>query len=87
MNWFKDHVYIASWVSMTLSLIAILVAQFRNSKTSGRPFNWFRMIGIVLTLTSFPVILTPAFDTTAREFAKYVFFAAFFSLSFNRDVP
>jgi hypothetical protein len=70
--WFKEHVYLASWISPIIAVIAIIL-KLRKPDPGGKPTNWTRMLLMILCLTSFPVAVTPTFDSSARDFAKYVF--------------
>jgi hypothetical protein len=70
--WFKDHVYLASWISAGLAVVALLV-NLRKSSLRGTPIDSTRAILMFLCLSSFPAALTPVFDSTARTFAQIVF--------------
>lgn len=72
MQWLKDNVFLASWISPIIAVVAI-VLRLRKPETNGKPVNWVRLVLLVLCLSSFPVAVTPTFDASARDFAKYVF--------------
>lgn len=68
MNWMKDHVYIASWLS-AFTAIGVVLFKARKPSPLGKPVNWTRILLIVLALGSFPVAITPTFDGMARGLA------------------
>jgi hypothetical protein len=65
MNWLKDHVYVAAWVSPLIALIGMIIS---NSVTA-RPPDWSRLMIYVGFLTAIAVVFTPIVDDSARIFA------------------
>jgi hypothetical protein len=72
MEWLKEHAYIATWLSPLIAVVGIVLS-VRKAEVEGKPVNWTRLLLMVLCLTSFPVVVTPTFDNSAREFARFVF--------------
>ena len=72
MDWLKQHAYLATWLSPLIAVIGMVFSSQRAANR-GKPVNWTRLLLMVLCLTSFPVVVTPTFDATARGFAQYVF--------------
>jgi hypothetical protein len=66
MEWLKEHVYLASWLSIPVAVI-IGILQIRP-RSNGKPVNWLRVLLTFLCLISFPVVITPTFDESARGF-------------------
>ena len=69
MNLLKNHVYIATWLGVPLSVILAFV---RAKTTHFAQADWFWSIISFAFFTSFAVVITPTFDMTARHFAEYV---------------
>jgi hypothetical protein len=72
MEWLKDHAYLASWLSPIVAII-IFGLQVRRPMSAGKPVHWMRVLFTFLCLISFPIVVTPTFDQTARSFATIVF--------------
>ena len=66
MDWFKEHVYVASWVS---PLIAIAIALVKGKGQSERTSTFWLVIDLAF-LSSLAVAFTPYFDDQARSFAR-----------------
>ena len=71
MGWFKDHVYIAAWLSPIIGLIGIIV---RTPKTTSGDPDWSRILVYLSFLTCLAVTLTPQFDERARSIAGTLLF-------------
>jgi hypothetical protein len=72
MEWLKDHAYLASWLALPIAII-IGILQIRRPVSDGKPIHWTRVLFTFLCLVSFPIVITPTFDESARSFGRYVF--------------
>jgi hypothetical protein len=70
--WLKDHVYLATWLSALLAVVT-LIWNLTRTASRGQPINITRIVVIFICISSFPVAVTPTFDSSARTFAQYVF--------------
>ena len=66
-NWLRANVYLASWLALPLTLVIAVIQTVRTPSPAKIPV--FRWIIYFAFLTCLAAIMTPAFDTTAREFA------------------
>jgi hypothetical protein len=66
MNWFKDHVFVATWLG---PVIAIVIAIMKGRRTEGRPFDWYRLMMYFTFFLCLAVKFTSQFDESARTFA------------------
>jgi hypothetical protein len=66
MDWFKSHVYLASWASPCIAII--LTALKGGGKLPG--LSWQELIGLIVFCTLIAVAVSPAFDDKARNFAQ-----------------
>lgn len=65
MNWFKDHVYVASWLSLLIATIGLVI---KNVRAPAGEVDWIQAAAIIASLACVSVVLTPSFDATARSF-------------------
>ncbi len=69
MDWLKNHVYVATW----LGLFVTVIFTFLNArKTQFFEIDWFRFVIYFSFFTCLAVVFTPTFDQTARDFARYL---------------
>ena len=73
MEWLKEHAYLATWLSPLIAVIGIMFSA-RKAAAKGQPVEWTRVLLMVLCLSSFPIVVTPTFDSAARTFGQLVFF-------------
>jgi hypothetical protein len=66
VNWLKDHVYIASWLALP---VTVLVGFFQAKSTGFTRINWFRNLTYFSFLSCLAVRLTPSFDEATRTWA------------------
>lgn len=65
MNWFKDHVYIASWVFPPIAIIITLL----KKKSAGEHVDLILLFAMVLFCICLGISFTPQFDDKSREWA------------------
>jgi hypothetical protein len=70
MNWLKDHVYVAGWLSPTIALIGMIL---RNITINAPPTRWSLVMIYVAFLTCMAAVFTPALEPEARFFAGFCF--------------
>jgi hypothetical protein len=70
MNWLKDHVYVAAWLSPLLALIGMIAANLAHGTTRT---NWSLVMIYVGFLTCMAVVFTPLMDSDTRIFAGVCF--------------
>ena len=75
MNWLRDHVYLAAWLALP---ITVLVAFIQNKKTETESFTLKKALAYLLFLICFPMSLTPALEDGARGFVGAVAIAMLF---------
>lgn len=68
MGWFKDHVYIAAWISPLLALLGMVIKNVRTSTTEP---HWSMVMIYVGFLTCLAAVFTPLLDDAARIFAGF----------------
>ena len=73
MNWFRDHVYIASWLS---PIIVITIAIVKGKGQSERTSTFWLVIDLAF-LSSLAVAFSPYFDQQARHFAEFFCLSSF----------
>ena len=73
MDWFKEHVYVAAWLS---PLIAITIALVKGKGQSERTSTFWLVIDLAY-LSALAVVFTPYFDEEARSFAKFFCMVSF----------
>ena len=69
MNWLKEHVYVATWLGLPLTVILTF---FRATRSQPVKVDWFRSVITFAFFTGLAVMLTPTFDATARYFAGFM---------------
>ncbi len=74
MGWLKDHAWMANWLAV---VVAIVIASVQGLRAREGKFNWARLVIYFGFLSSFAIVLTPAFDTTARVVAELIALASF----------
>jgi hypothetical protein len=70
MEWLKEHVYIAGWLSPIIALIGMLI---RGVGKSGE-IGWERMMLYIAFLTCVAAVFTPTLEAGARGFAAVIVF-------------
>jgi len=66
MDWFASHVYVASWCSLLVTVIGLVV---KNARPSATQADWSSTMVYITYLTCLAVAVTPAFDEKARGMA------------------
>jgi hypothetical protein len=69
MNWLKEHAYLATWLSLLVATIGIVI---RNVRAAAGEADWQRAVIYIVLLASLSVAFTPHFDMTTRFFAGYL---------------
>jgi hypothetical protein len=69
MNWLKDHVYIASWLSLIVATIGLII---RNLRASAGEVDGTRTMIYVVLLTGLSAAFTPSLEYVARFFGGYL---------------
>lgn len=65
MEWLKDHVYIAAWLALPITVIVAFIQNKRiQIKAEGFPLK--KSLAYLLFLICFPMSLTPAIDGGTR---------------------
>jgi hypothetical protein len=68
MDWLKEHVYLASWLSPLITLIALLVRAPKKGRTG--EVDWLSIVLYVVLLTLVAGGLSPSLDKGAALFAR-----------------
>lgn len=74
MNWLKDHVYLAAWLSPVIALTALIVNNFRKSSEK---VQWSWVMIYIAFLTGLAGCFTPNAEPALRIFAGAVSGVAF----------
>jgi predicted membrane channel-forming protein YqfA (hemolysin III family) len=69
LDFLKQYVFVASWISALAGITGLLL---RKPRTAGGEIDWNRTILYILALVSFAAALTPQFDETAKTFARMI---------------
>jgi peptidoglycan/LPS O-acetylase OafA/YrhL len=81
MNWLRENAFLAGWLALPLSIVAII------AQNKGKPLKEFDWTWATIYLTfgiTLGVTLTQSFDGLSREFAKWLATLSFFAILFNR---
>jgi hypothetical protein len=70
MNWFKDNVYIASWIFPP----TVILINFLRSRNKGIKPNTTKNLIMVAFAIALAVSFTPQFDVKARSIAETLVF-------------
>jgi hypothetical protein len=80
MNWLKEHVYIAAWLS---PVIAIAIALVKGRGQSERTSTFWLVVDLAF-LSSLAVAFNPYFDDKARNFAEFACMFSFGAILFGK---
>jgi hypothetical protein len=69
MNWLKDHVYIAAWLSPAIASVALIVNNFRKSSEK---VQWSLVMIYIAFLPGLAGCFTPNAEPALRIFAGTV---------------
>jgi len=81
MHWLRENAFLSGWFALPVAILAT-IAQNRGKPIKEVDWTWamiYCTFGIALG-----VALTPTFDTSARDFAKFLAYTSFFSILFGR---
>jgi hypothetical protein len=70
MNWLKEHIYIAAWISPLVALLGMVI---QNARPNAAHISWSMVMIYVAFLTCMAVVFTPIVDDSARVFAGVCF--------------
>lgn len=73
IQFLKDYAFLASWIGVVLPLAMAFV----QSNRTGKRIDWFAVFIYTTFAVSFSIVISPAFDETARNFSKYFAQASF----------
>jgi len=68
MNWFQEHAYIATWCSLVIALVALLLRAPRNRQTG--EVDWLGIILYVVLLSMVAAALTPEITKGSHFFPQ-----------------
>lgn len=80
MNWLRNNVFLAAWLSLLIALVGICI---QNTRSNTYHVDWSRIVIYVAYLTFIAVAITPIFDTTARTMAGILVSVGFFGWSWT----
>ena len=63
LKWLSDHVFLASWLSVLISLIAMLM----QARRASQPYKWNQIMLRLGFLICLSAILTPSVDLVTRH--------------------
>lgn len=72
MNWLRQNVYLAAWLS---PVVAIVVAIVQNRHRKSNEVDWSRLLIYIAFLTALAVAFTPTFDDGIRSVASGLVYA------------
>jgi hypothetical protein len=76
LDWLKNHVFIAAWLSPIIALIGLI---WKKSDPTN-PVNWSMIMLYVAFLTGLAVIVTPGVDPSVRGTMSTLVFLVFGAL-------
>jgi hypothetical protein len=68
VKWLSDHVFIASWLSVLIALVAML----RQAHKSGQPIKWNSVVLRLGFLICLSAVLTPSVDHESKVVLRSV---------------
>jgi di/tricarboxylate transporter len=81
MSWLEGHAYLAAWLALP---VAFIVAIVQNIRGKAEQVEWRQIVFLFIFLLCLAVAFSPAFDTTARDYAKYIGFPALLCFVWRR---
>ena len=70
MDWLKNHVFIAAWISPVVALVGLLL----RKPVEGSSLNWSKIMIYVGFLTGLAILVTPGIDANIRASASSLVF-------------
>ena len=68
-EWLKTHVYLASWLSLVVATIGLVI---RNVRAPASEVDWRRAMIYIVLLTGLAAAFTPSLEYPARVFGGYL---------------
>ena len=81
LEWLKNHVFIAAWISPIIALIGLI---WKKSDPTN-PVDWSKVIFYVAFLTAIAVYVTPGVDAPVRGTMSVVVLVGFGFLMTNTN--
>jgi hypothetical protein len=81
MSWFESHAYVAAWLALPVAFVVAIIQQIRSKSEH---VEWRQMVFLSVFFLTLGIVVSPVFDTKARDFAGMLCFPAFLGFVWRR---